>query len=38
VIYSLDDIAVLAAMAIIPWLAVPWLMSRCLSVDAWGRA
>ncbi|MFZ6747542.1 ABC transporter permease [Undibacterium sp. Ren11W] len=38
VIYSLDDLWVLAAMAIFPCLLVPRLMSRCLSADAWGRA
>jgi ABC-2 type transport system permease protein len=35
--YSMDDFAVLCAMALLPWLAVPRLMPRCLHADAWGR-
>lgn len=35
--YSIDDFAVLCAMALLPWLAVPRLMPRCLHADAWGR-
>jgi ABC-2 type transport system permease protein len=38
VIYSLDDFAILCAMAALPWLVVPALMRRCLHADAWGRA
>jgi ABC-2 type transport system permease protein len=31
------DLAVLLAMAALPWLLVPRLLARCTSADAWGR-
>jgi ABC-2 type transport system permease protein len=32
-----QDLAVLFAMAALPWLLVPWLLARCAQPSAWGR-
>ncbi len=36
-VYALGDLAVLAAMALLPWLIVPALLRRCNTPAAWGR-
>ena len=35
--YAAGDLAALAALALLPWLAVPMLLRRALSPAAWGR-
>lgn len=35
--YATSDLAVLLAMAALPWLLVPKLLRRCAHADAWGR-
>lgn len=35
--YAAADLAVLLAMATLPWLLAPWLLRRCAQPSAWGR-
>jgi ABC-2 type transport system permease protein len=35
--YATGDLAALAAIATLPWLAAPALLRRCTAPDAWGR-